>query len=512
MRLPIGSSKEFRPFTHPRPMTRARYEQLVLALRANHPWANNCILNPAPGHLIATEQFLRQVGTVVPLEDLADLAFLSITTVCNALTINMELRTVSKARSEALDALKTSCLLNARNSCAACGVERQLDHANRLWDGRCSIHHKRAGLFAEELRRNRNQGSVQLKTKKTSGQSDQPQNFAETQDESPAVCTPYVMFLDAAELLRFEQGLYRRPKDQESRLKPIIEQIHKLGCARRKLCTLPKNWLQLVDEFERDFPNFAEFADLLKDYFSLSALGDRRIQIPATLFVGPPGIGKTEALRWISKRFELPFTLIDMACAQSSAALAGSESFWSNSQPGQLFNLLASQPNANPMVMLDELDKAGGDERYDPLAALHTLLEPAAARNFVDLSVRDLAINASHVNWLATANDLERLSKPILSRFSVLHIPAPSADQVSIIVRNLYNQTRDESSWGQHFADTLCDEVVERMSTLAPRKIRITLQRAFGAAARSGRSCILPEDLKIQTPEKPKVFGFIASP
>lgn len=55
--------------------------------------------------------------------------------------------------------------------------------------------------FIEELRRNRNQGSVQLKTKKTSGQSDQPQNFAETQDESPAVCTPYVMFLDAAELL-----------------------------------------------------------------------------------------------------------------------------------------------------------------------------------------------------------------------------------------------------------------------------------------------------------------------
>ncbi|WP_339080611.1 AAA family ATPase [Pseudomonas sp. TMP9] len=201
-----------------------------------------------------------------------------------------------------------------------------------------------------------------------------------------------------------------------------------------------------------------------------------------------------------------------MACAQSGAALAGSESFWGNSQPGQLFNLLASQQNANPMVMLDELDKAGGDERFDPLAALHTLLEPAAARNFVDLSVRDLAINASHVNWLATANDLERLSKPILSRFSVLHIPAPSADQVSIIVRNLYNQTRDESSWGQHFADTLCDEVVERMSTLAPRKIRITLQRAFGAAARSGRSCIQPEDLKIQTPEKPKVFGFIASP
>lgn len=200
MRLPIGSFKEFRPFTHPRPMIRARYEQLVLALRANHPWANNYPLNPAPGHLLATEQFLRQVETVVPLEDLADLAFLSITTVCNALTINMKLRTVSKARSETLDALKTSCVLNARNSCAACGIELHPDDANRLWDGRCSAHYKRAGLFAEELRRNRNKELGQLEPKRTSVQPDQPQNPAETQDGQPAVCTPYVMFLDAAEL------------------------------------------------------------------------------------------------------------------------------------------------------------------------------------------------------------------------------------------------------------------------------------------------------------------------
>ena len=109
MLLPSESPKEFLPFTHPRPMTRARYERLVLALRAKHPWVINCLLNPAPGHLIATDQFLRQVETVVPHEDLADLAFLSITTVSNVLTISMELLMVSKARSEALEAVKTSC-------------------------------------------------------------------------------------------------------------------------------------------------------------------------------------------------------------------------------------------------------------------------------------------------------------------------------------------------------------------------------------------------------------------
>lgn len=119
MFLPIGSSEDFRPFTHPRPMTRARYERLVLKLRANHPWTKDCLLSPAPGHLIATVQFLRQVERVVPLEDLTNIVALSIATTCNVLAINMELRMVSKERSEALVALKTSCVLTAKNSVSA---------------------------------------------------------------------------------------------------------------------------------------------------------------------------------------------------------------------------------------------------------------------------------------------------------------------------------------------------------------------------------------------------------
>jgi ATP-dependent Lon protease len=58
-------------------------------------------------------------------------------------------------------------------------------------------------------------------------------------------------------------------------------------------------------------------------------------------------------------------------------AAGGSESFWSNSEPG-VFELLAYQPLANPVIVLDELDKTDQQRQYDPLAALYTLLEPAA--------------------------------------------------------------------------------------------------------------------------------------
>ena len=167
------------------------------------------------------------------------------------------------------------------------------------------------------------------------------------------------------------------------------------------------------------FPNFHELAELMRDHFALSSLGDGRVSWPAVLLVGPAGIGKTEAARWLADQLVLPFRVFDMASTQSSSPLAGSESFWSNSEPGQLFELLAYQPLANPVVVLDELDKASnGRPQYDPLAALYTLLEPPSARNFIDLSIRDFSIDASYVNWMAAANELEAILGPLRSRLT----------------------------------------------------------------------------------------------
>jgi ATP-dependent Lon protease len=116
---------------------------------------------------------------------------------------------------------------------------------------------------------------------------------------------------------------------------------------------------------------------MLHDHFALNAMGDGRVAWSPLLLVGPAGIGKTEAARWLAERLALPFRVFDMS-AQSGSPLAGSEAFWSNSEPGLLFELLAYQPKANPVVVLDELDKTEQVRQYDPLAALYTLLEPAA--------------------------------------------------------------------------------------------------------------------------------------
>ena len=255
-------------------------------------------------------------------------------------------------------------------------------------------------------------------------------------------------------------------------------------------------------------------ADLLRNHFALSSLGDGRISWPPVLLIGPPGIGKTEAANWLAQKLALPFRVFDLSSTQSSSPLAGSEAFWNNSEPGQLFDLLADHTKANPIAVLDELDKAKNERaQYDPLAALYTLLEPRSARQFIDLSIRDFAIDASHVNWIATANTIETIPAPLLSRLIVLHIQTPKPDQVRGIAQSIYNRLRGDAPWGSSFEEQLSDDVLTRLQELPPRSVRVVLQQALGAAALAGRGVIQAQDVRepVCAPEKPRrhSIGFL---
>jgi ATP-dependent Lon protease len=324
------------------------------------------------------------------------------------------------------------------------------------------------------------------------------------------VSEPIVQLANQDQLDSFTRDIENRPDGQQSRLNQVVGDIQRAGGIHRILKTLPENWHGVLDEFQAHFPNFSEFANILRHNFSLATFGDGRLQLPATLFVGPPGIGKSEVLRWLADRLGLPKLLIDMASAQTSATLAGSDASFSNSQPGKLFYLLATSRTANPLVMLDELDKVSGHENYQPIDTLYSLLEPSSAKEFVDFSIRDLTLDASHINWLATANSTVNIPDPILSRFLVLHIQTPSPKQMRTIIRNLYAQYRKTNSWGTHFEEELSNCVVTALANYPPRKISLALKNAFGSAAYQDRKFISVEDLPKAEELQKRSIGFTA--
>ena len=311
---------------------------------------------------------------------------------------------------------------------------------------------------------------------------------------------------DLAKLEALAEG---RESDANQRLGEVVKKLKEHGDAHRTLTLIPEDWRRRLDQLAVDFPNFAEFVDFLHDQFALAEIGDGRLALPPILFDGDAGIGKTEVVLSLAEMFGTGKLVVDMASAQSGATLSGSDAFWTNTREGYLFELLAYGPTANPIVVLDELDKIFGDPRFRPDAALYQLLEPRTAAIFRDLSVRDLALDASHVLWFATTNEVERISAPLLSRFSLFRIPDPNQEQTLGIAQSIYRRMIQQHSWGAALAPEITEGVARRLADHPPRLIRTLIQRACGRAARNGRSELLADDIVTLHQGSGRSMGFL---
>src|SRR5438876_368035 len=101
-----------------------------------------------------------------------------------------------------------------------------------------------------------------------------------------------------------------------------------------------------------------------------------------------------------------------MSSLTAGWVLSGASSQWKNAKPGKVFDTLLNGEYANPVIVVDEIDKASGDGQYDPLGALYELLEVETSTRFIDEFV-ELPIDATGAVWLATANDAARIPEPL---------------------------------------------------------------------------------------------------
>jgi len=218
------------------------------------------------------------------------------------------------------------------------------------------------------------------------------------------------------------------------------------------------------------------------------------LEVTPMLLLGPPGIGKTHFARQLAELLGTGMNLLPMSSMTAGWLLSGSSSQWKGARPGKVFEALVEGEYANPVIVVDEIDKASGDAQYDPLGALYSLLEHDTAQSFTD-EFAEVAIDASQVIWITTANDSRGIPDPILNRMNVFDVQAPTVDQARSIARMLYTGIRTAHDWGRLIDPEPQGDVLDCLSHMPPREMRRALMVAFGNARLDHRGTVEVADL-----------------
>ncbi|WP_374650268.1 AAA family ATPase [Dongia sp.] len=201
-----------------------------------------------------------------------------------------------------------------------------------------------------------------------------------------------------------------------------------------------------------EFPHCSAAIDAVHGDLQTRAMnGKKSFEFRPTLLVGSPGTGKSRLARRIAEASKIGYKVFPCG-GVSDAHFGGVSRGWHSSHPSAALDLIRSSTYPNPIMILDEIEKAATSRHSGNLMdVILAMLEPETGRSWVDPFIQG-PIDVSHVNWIFTANSVQGLSPPLLDRLRIIHVDQPGLDHLPALSATILKElstSQGHTHWHQ---------------------------------------------------------------